>query len=75
MTLIAKKQIVSIEIIEALSKIVTIEADDEEQALIKAQEIYRDEQVVLGSEDYSHTDFVVKGCKDNDKTSSSNSSC
>jgi len=73
--LIAKKQIVSIEIIEALSKIVTIEADDEEQALIKAQEIYRDEQVVLGSEDYSHTDFVVKGCKDNDKTSSSNSSC
>ncbi|HJH09288.1 MAG TPA: DpnD/PcfM family protein [Psychrobacter pasteurii] len=73
--MIAKKQIVSIEIIEALSKIVTIEADDEEQALIKAQEIYRDEQVVLGSEDYSHTDFVVKGCKDNDKTSSSNSSC
>jgi len=73
--LIAKKQIVSIEIIETLSKIVTIEADDEEQALIKAQEIYRDEQVVLGSEDYSHTDFVVKGSKDNDKTSSSNSSC
>ena len=73
--MIAKKQIVSIEIIEALSKIVTIEADDEEQALIKAQEIYRDEQVVLGSEDYSQTDFVVKGCKDNDKTSSSNSSC
>lgn len=73
--MIAKKQIVSIEIIEALSKIVTIEADDEEQALIKAQEIYRDEQVVLGSEDYSHTDFVVKGSKDNDKTSSSNSSC
>ena len=73
--MIAKKQIVSIEIIEALSKIVTIEADDEEQALIKAQEIYRDEQVVLGSEDYSHTESVVKGCKDNDKTSSSNSSC
>lgn len=73
--MIAKKQIVSIEIIETLSKIVTIEADDEEQALIKAQEIYRDEQVVLGSEDYSHTDFVVKGSKDNDKTSSSNSSC
>lgn len=73
--MIAKKQIVSIEIIETLSKIVTIEADDEEQALIKAQEIYRDEQVVLGSEDYSHTDFVVKGCKDNDKASSSNSNC
>lgn len=73
--MIAKKQIVSIEIIETLSKIVTIEADDEEQALIKAQETYRDEQVVLGSEDYSYTEFVVKGCKDNDKASSPNNNC
>jgi len=73
--LIAKKQIVSIEIIETLSKIVTIEADDEDQALIKAQERYKNEQVVLSSEDYSHTEFVVKGCKDNNKASPSNNNC
>lgn len=73
--MIAKKQIVSIEIIETLSKIVTIEADDEAQALIKVQEKYKNEQVVLGSEDYSYTEFVVKGCKDNDKASSSSNNC
>lgn len=61
----AKKQIFSIEIIETLSKTVEIEAKDEEQALNKAQEMYRSEQIVLGSNNYLSTEFLIKGGKDN----------
>ena len=61
----AKKQIFSIEIIETLSKTVEIEAKDVEQALSKAQEMYRNEQVVLGSNNYLSTEFLIKGAKDN----------
>lgn len=59
------KQTFSIDIIETLLKTVTIDADDEEQALSKAQEMYRNEQVVLGSNSYLGTEFLVKGCNDN----------
>lgn len=53
------------DIIETLLKTVTIDADDEEQALSKAQEMYRNEQVVLDSNSYLGTEFLVKGCNDN----------
>lgn len=59
------KQTFSIDIIETLLKTVTIDADDEEQALSKAQEMYRNEQVVLGSNSYLGTELLAKGCNDN----------
>ena len=61
----AKKQIFSIEIIETLLATVEIEANNEEQALNKAQEMYRSEQIVLGSDNYLSTEFLIKGAKDN----------
>ena len=63
--MIAKKQIVSIEIIETLLKTVIIEANDAEQALSKVQEMYKNEQVILDSDNYLDTEFLIKNAKDN----------
>ncbi|TXD96912.1 hypothetical protein ES754_07745 [Psychrobacter frigidicola] len=48
-----------IEIIETLSQIVEIVAEDEQAALLKAQELYRSEEVVLDSEDYIDTKYNI----------------
>lgn len=48
-----------IEIVETLSQIVKIVAEDEQTALVKAQEIYRNEELVLDSDDYIDTKFNV----------------
>jgi len=48
-----------IEIIETLSQIVEIVAEDEQSALLKAQQLYRNEQVVLDSEDYRDTKYNI----------------
>ena len=61
----AKKQIFSIEIIETLLATVEIEANNEEQALNKVQEMYRSEQIVLGSNNYLSTELLIKVAKDN----------
>lgn len=60
-----KKQIFSIEIIETLLKTVIIEANDAEQALSKVQEMYKNEQVILDSDNYLDTEFLIKDAKDN----------
>ncbi|MDN3440498.1 DpnD/PcfM family protein [Psychrobacter sp. APC 3279] len=48
-----------IEILETLSNIVEVNAEDEQSALLKVQEMYRNEQVVLYPDDFIDTKFVV----------------
>ena len=48
-----------IEIVEKLSNIVEVVAEDEQEALLIAQKMYRNEQVVLYPDDFIDTKFVV----------------
>ncbi len=48
-----------IEIIETLSNIVEIAAENEQDALLKAQEMYKNEQVVLYFDDFVDTQFNI----------------
>ena len=52
-------QTFQIEIVETLSTIVEVVAEDEQSALLKAQEMYRNEQVVLYPDDFIDTKFIV----------------
>lgn len=45
----------SIEIIETLSRVIEIEADSVENALESAHEKYRNEEIVLDTDDYVDT--------------------
>jgi translation initiation factor IF-1 len=46
-----------IEIQEFLSRIIEIEANSNEEAIAKIKEMYRKEEIVLGSEDYVTTEI------------------
>ncbi len=48
-----------IEINEMLSRIIDIEADSKEDALKIAREKYRNEEIVLDSDDYQSTDIKI----------------
>lgn len=48
-----------IEIIETLSRTVSIEAEDESDALNKVKQSYSDEQIVITSDNYITTEFLV----------------
>tara|TARA_B110000881_G_C18101843_1_gene283226 strand:- start:76 stop:279 length:204 start_codon:yes stop_codon:yes gene_type:complete len=48
-----------IEIVETLSNIVEIAAENEQDALLKAQEMYKNEQVVLYPDDFVDTQFNI----------------
>jgi len=50
-----------IEIVEMLSNIVEIVAEDEQDALVKAQEMYRNEDIVLYPDDFIDTKFNIVG--------------
>ncbi|MDN3447588.1 DpnD/PcfM family protein [Psychrobacter sp. APC 3281] len=52
-------QTFQVEIVETLSTIVEVNAEDEQSALLKAQEMYRNEQVVLYPDDFIDTKFIV----------------
>jgi len=47
-----------IEVKETLTRIIDIEADSIEEAFFKVREMYRDEEIVLDSEDYVDTEFI-----------------
>jgi hypothetical protein len=47
-----------INIIERLERLVSVEAESEEQAIEKVTQDYRDEKIVLDSSDYTDTEFV-----------------
>lgn len=46
-----------IEIVETLSSIVEVVAEDEQDALLKAKKMYREEEVILYSDDFIDTKF------------------
>ena len=48
-----------IEIVETLSNIVEVNAEDEQDALMKAQEMYRNEDIVLHPDDFIDTKFNI----------------
>ena len=53
------KRVFQIEVVETLSNIVKINAENEQEALLKAQEMYRNEEVVLYPDDFIDTKFNI----------------
>ena len=53
------KRIFQIEIVETLSNIVEVNAENEQDALLKAQDMYRNEEVVLYPDDFIDTKFNI----------------
>lgn len=50
----------SIEVLEVLSRIVEVEASDEEDAIKQVRQKYRKCDIVLDDSDYKETEFSVK---------------
>jgi hypothetical protein len=50
----------SIEVLEVLSRIVEVEASDEEDAIERVRQKYRKCDIVLDDSDYKETEFSVK---------------
>lgn len=48
-----------IEIVETLSSIVDVVAENEQDALLKAQEKYRNEEIILYPDDFVETKFNI----------------
>lgn len=48
-----------IEINETLSRMIKVDAKDAQSALFNVQERYKNEDIILGSEDYMATEFKV----------------
>lgn len=53
------EKVFQIEIVETLSNLVKISAEDEQGALLKAQELYRNEEVVLYPDNLIDTKFNI----------------
>ena len=53
------ERIFQIEIVETLSNIVEVSAENEQEALLKAQDMYRNEEVVLYPDDCIDTKFNI----------------
>ena len=53
------EEIFQIEIVETLSNLVEISAENEQEALLKAQELYRNEEVVLYPDNLIDTKFNI----------------
>ena len=53
----------SIEVLEMLSRIVEVEAADEEDAIERVRQMYRKCEIVLDDSDYKVTEISVKGEK------------
>ena len=53
------RQVILVEVIETLSRTLTVEAIDEQQALEKVKTLYKNEEIVLGAEDYLTTDYLI----------------
>ena len=50
----------SIEVLEVLSRIVEVEASDEEDAIERVRQMYRECDIVLDDSDYKVTEISVK---------------
>ena len=53
------EKIFQIEIIETLSNIVEVLAENEQEALLKARDIYRNEDIILYPDDLIDTKFNI----------------
>lgn len=53
------ERIFQIEIIETLSNIVEVLAENEQEALLKAQDMYKKEEVILYADDCIDTKFNI----------------
>ena len=53
------EKVFQIEIVETLSNLVEISAENEQEALLKAQELYRNEDVVLYPDNLIDTKFNI----------------
>ena len=53
------EKVFQIEIVEMLSNLVEISAENEQEALLKVQELYRNEEVVLYPDDLIDTKFNI----------------
>ena len=53
------EKVFQIEIVETLSNLVEISAENEQEALLKAQELYRNEEVVLYPDDLIDAKFNI----------------
>ena len=53
------EKVFQIEIVETLSNLVEISAENEQEALLKAQDMYRNEEVILYPDDCIETEFNV----------------
>ena len=54
----AKKKF-TVEVTETLQRQVEIEAENEQEALQKVKDLYRDEEIVLTWEDFVENDFQI----------------
>lgn len=57
--MIKTEKVFPIEIVETLSNLVEISAENEQEALLKAQELYRNEEVVLYPDDLIDAKFNI----------------
>ena len=55
-----------IEVIETMSALIEVVAEDGETALLKAQEIYRSEDIILEPDDMLDTEFIIFGVEENE---------
>ena len=53
------EKIFQIEIVETLSNIIEISAENEQEALLKARDMYRNEEVILYADDCIDTKFNI----------------
>ena len=53
------KRVFQIEVVETLSNIVEVNAENEQEALLKAQDMYRNEEVVVYPDDFIDTKFNI----------------
>ena len=53
------ERVFQIEIVETLSNIVKVNAENEQEALLKARDMHRNEEVILYSDDCIDTQFNI----------------
>ncbi|GLR28080.1 MULTISPECIES: DpnD/PcfM family protein [Psychrobacter] len=55
-----------IEVIETMSALIEVVAEDGETALLKAREMYRSEDIILEPDDMLDTEFIIFGVEENE---------
>lgn len=49
----------AVEVIETLSRVITVEAESEDEALVTVSDMYYNEEIVLDASDHVDTDFNI----------------